>query len=126
MTERIRRRWAALAIVTLLSLAAAPAAGSEEAKRSPFQAPPLQSAEAPRDFARAIRLVTLRGIVDTEDFSRVLVQLGPEADFAVFAPGDRISLDFSGVPHGFTVERIGVRSVVFKDAKGGTHEVVLP
>jgi hypothetical protein len=125
MKQPIRRPRAVMMLVMLLVLAAAPA-GGEEIKRSPFQAPPLQSAEASRDFARAIRQVTLRGIVDTEDFSRVLVQLGPEEDFAVFAPGDRISLDFTGVPHGFTVERIGVRSVVFKDDKGGTHEAVLP
>ena len=127
MKRSLRRPRAALMLLTLLSLAAAPtAAGTEEAKRSPFQAPPRQSAEAPRDFARAIRQVTLRGVVDTEDFSRALVQLGPEADFTVFAPGDRISLDFTGVPHGFTVERIGFRSVVFKDAGGERHEVVLP
>ena len=126
MMRWVWRPWAAMILVTMLALGPAPAAAGQEAKRSPFQAPPQQSADAPRNFEQAIRMVKLRGIVDTEDFSRVLVQLGPEPDFVVFAPGDRISLDFTGVPHGFTVERIGARSVVFKDARGGTHEVVLP
>lgn len=121
--------WTILTAAAMLTVLTGPTlspARAAEAPRSPFQSPPRQSVDASRDYDRAIRLVTLKGIVQSEDFSRVMLQLGTSPELFIFAPGDRFSLDFTEIPHGFTVARIKGKSVVFQDAGGNPHELVLP
>jgi hypothetical protein len=108
-----------LGVFLLLWLGAA--ALHAEDTRNPFRMP--EQRINPYNYGRAIRMVTLKGIVRTEGFKICLTRVGDMETLAVLRPGDRVSLDHEGLAHRFTVSDILEKSVVFADKEGRIYEV---
>jgi len=126
MKQLLQRKVGPAVMLLALVAAGATTARSEEAPRSPFQVPARKTQAEARDYARALRQVTLRGILCADGFSRAMVQIGGGQAYVAFKKGQAISLDMSGIPHEFRVTGIREKSVVFTDKNNDTHEVCLP
>ena len=91
--------------------------------RNPFRMP--EQRINPYNYSRAIRRVTLKGIVRTEGFKSCLAQVGDKETLVVLKPGDRVRLDLNGLAHRFSVSDILEKSVVFADKEGRIYEVAI-
>lgn len=111
-----------LTVVMLLALGAGTVHGTE--KRSPFVAP--EQRINPYYYDRAIRSATVKGIVRTASVSVCLLQIGDSKTLTALQVGARISLEYEGAVHSYTIAEILERSVVFAAEGGRTYEVPIP
>lgn len=77
------------------------------------------------NYARAMGLVLVKGIVRTEHFHGCLAQIGTMDCLTVLKTGNKISLDNDGLAHMFRVLEIREKSVVFISKQGKTYEVFI-
>ena len=93
----------------------AEAAGGGE--RNPFA--------VPHNHAGAARMLGLKGIVRTDQYSGAIVQVGDGDTVSVFRVGNRVRLELDDHVYEFSVAAIKEKSVVFKSREGNNYEVVI-
>ena len=89
--------------------------------RSPFAVP--ENRNVPHNYPLALRQLKLKGIVHTEFFRGILVQVGDSKSLTVLQPKARLNLDYGGAQHLFTVTEIGERSVILSSDESRPYEV---
>lgn len=112
---------ATFALVLLLCFWASVVSAQEA--RNPFSEPERRI--NPYQYGKAIRMVTLKGIVRTENFHGCLVRVGDMESLVVLKPDEFITLEHEGLRHMFSVSAIKEKSVVFEDKEGQTYEVLI-
>jgi hypothetical protein len=105
----------------LLTLCPGPAVMHAQEARNPFNVPEQRVNRY--NYGRAIRIMSLKGIVRTEGFKGCIVQVGDMETLSILKQGERISLDHEGLQHLFTVSEIREKSVVLTNKEGQTYEV---
>lgn len=120
MSKRLFR--IGLCLGMLLCFGAGVAGAWAQQPRSPFTVP--ENRLASLNYPLALRQLQLKGIVHTEFFSGILVQVGGSKSLTVLQPKARIRLDHGGAEHFFTVARIEDRSVVLSSDEGTSYEVL--
>jgi len=91
--------------------------------RSPFLQPPARV--NPYNYEKAIRKVTLKGILRTERTSRAIVKADGQDVMAVYGLGDKLRLIRNGLLHEFVLSRIEEKIVWFMGRNNQSYEVVI-
>jgi len=108
---------AALCCVFTTAAPVRPAHGAEPLARSPFA--------IPYNVTGAVQMLGLKGVIRTDRYSGIIVQVGESENLSVFRVGNRIRLDLEERVYEFTVAAIKEKSAVFKGSDGKNYEVTI-
>ncbi|OPY70704.1 MAG: hypothetical protein A4E57_00321 [Syntrophorhabdaceae bacterium PtaU1.Bin034] len=111
---------AGMVILVAATVPVAPCPSSHAAEtlaRNPFT--------VPRNIVGAIQMLHLKGVICTDRYSGIILQVGEDENPKVFRVGNRISLDLEDVVYEFTVTAIKEKSAVFTGRDGKAYEVLI-